>query len=163
MASTFKSGSPQKFSLAKLLEEARKRQTCGTKLSSPILARCSRSQVKTNPIESAPPLIPLTSMLQVQSVSINTVLIYSPKVNLYLAMDSNGKLYSRDCPNDEAMFHHVHELNDFHTFASNKYYKETLHDMFVALKNDGNTRKATKTIRLHKASQFLMISMNNCK
>jgi hypothetical protein len=66
MASLPKLASPQKFSLAKLLEEARKRQTCGTKLSSPILARCSRSQVKTNPIESAPPLIPLSCKIDVR-------------------------------------------------------------------------------------------------
>lgn len=81
MESTSKPVSPQKFSLAKLLEEARKRQTCGEKLSSPILARCSRSQVKTNPIESAPPLIPLACKTDVK--------LYC-KNQLFLRIAENG-------------------------------------------------------------------------
>ncbi|XP_032233810.2 fibroblast growth factor 1 isoform X2 [Nematostella vectensis] len=177
---------PQKFSISKLLEEAR---LGDRRLSSPILARCNRSSLKWLPVESTLPASPLTcttdirlycknqlflqisddgsvsgtrdqlcpyATLEIHTLSKNTVRIYSPKVKKYLAIDSNGRLCSKEASEDTVL-HHTHELNDFHTFASQKYYKDSAHDMFVALQRDGQPRKATTTYRLHKASQFLIV------
>ncbi|EDO37561.1 predicted protein [Nematostella vectensis] len=190
---------PQKFSISKLLEEAR---LGDRRLSSPILARCNRSSLKWLPVESTLPASPLTcttdirlycknqlflqisddgsvsgtrdqlcpygqytfykeyymeTTLEIHTLSKNTVRIYSPKVKKYLAIDSNGRLCSKGKASEDTVLHHTHELNDFHTFASQKYYKDSAHDMFVALQRDGQPRKATTTYRLHKASQFLIV------
>ncbi|KAK2564836.1 hypothetical protein P5673_011529 [Acropora cervicornis] len=58
---------------------------------------------------------------------------------------------------NSTIFKHVMGDNGFHTFSSHKYYRETPHDMFIALQKDGIPRKGNKTCRLHKGSQFLII------
>lgn len=95
--------------------------------------------------------------LQLQSFGNSLVRIYSPKMGRFIAMDSNGRLFSTKNKTDSTIFKHVKEINGFHTFSSRKYYRETPHDMYIALQKDGIPRKGNKTCRLHKGSQFLII------
>jgi len=95
--------------------------------------------------------------LQLQPIGKGLVHIYGPEVKRYLAMDSNGRLFSTKNKTDSTIFKHVTGVNGFHTFSSHKYYRDTPHDMYIALKKDGLPRKGNKTCRLHKGSQFLII------
>lgn len=95
--------------------------------------------------------------LQLQSIGEGLVHIYSPTVGRYLAMDSNGRLFSMKKRTDSTIFKHVKGLNGLHTFSSHKYYRDTAHDMYIALKKDGLPRKGNKTCSLQKGSQFLIL------
>lgn len=95
--------------------------------------------------------------LQLESIGKGLVHIYSAGVRQYLAMDSNGRLFSTKNKTDSTIFKHVKGINGFHTFSSHKYYRDTPHDMYIALMKDGLPRKGNKTSPLHKGSQFLII------
>lgn len=91
------------------------------------------------------------------SVGKGLVQIFSPEARRYIAMESTGRLFSSRNKTNSTIFKHVMGENGFHTFSSHKYYRETPHDMFIALQKDGIPRKGNKTCRLHKGSQFLII------
>lgn len=95
--------------------------------------------------------------LQLRSIGKGLIQIYSPAVGRYLAMDSNGRLFSMKSKTDSTIFKHVQGINGFHTFSSHKYYRETAHDMYIAVRKDGLPRKGNKACSLHKGSQFLII------
>lgn len=95
--------------------------------------------------------------LLLQSLGKGFVHIFSPEARRYIAMESTGTLFSTRNKTNSTIFKHVKEKNGFHTFSSHKYYRETPHDMYIALQKDGIPRKGNKTCRLHKGSQFLII------
>ena len=55
------------------------------------------------------------------------------------------------------MFKETHEQNAFHSYASNRYFKEEPYDMLVGIKRNGQVKKATRTVPGQTSTQFLVI------
>ena len=58
---------------------------------------------------------------------------------------------------DDCLFYQNHEENLFVSFASLKFYRNNLYDMFIGIKRNGKPRFATHTLPGQLATQFVVL------
>ena len=67
-------------------------------------------------------------------------------------------LYPQTSISDETIFKYNKAADKFWTFSSHKYYRSRLHDMYVAIRKNGRSKKGLKTNILSKTTWFLHIN-----
>ncbi|XP_078375760.1 fibroblast growth factor 1-like [Oculina patagonica] len=80
------------------------------------------------------------------------------ETGLFVAMNSEGNVYSSNSTNDETIFKETLEDNHFHTFASAKFYRKTLYDTFISLARKGKAMNGNFTTAGQKKIQFVIVT-----
>ncbi|XP_028393061.1 fibroblast growth factor 1-like [Dendronephthya gigantea] len=83
--------------------------------------------------------------------------IQNPKNKRYIAMNSNGTVYSTKTFCEDVLFRYLTGHFPYIQFSSYKY-KHNGKAMFIGLRADGTTKKGKKLSSTHKSSQFLMVA-----
>ncbi|XP_032229003.1 fibroblast growth factor 1 [Nematostella vectensis] len=95
---------------------------------------------------------------EMQSFGPSLVKLKSVATGRYLSMKRDGALRTtKHLRSRETIFQEIHELNAFHSYASHRYFMQNPHDMLVAIKRNGQIKRATKTKPGQTATQFLVI------
>ncbi|KAL9966333.1 hypothetical protein ACROYT_G024387 [Oculina patagonica] len=101
--------------------------------------------------------------LQLRSVGRSLVRIFSKQTCLYVAMASNGKVYTTEEPNEDTVFQQTQESNGFETFASKKHYiplsRHTRKLLFLSMRKNGQVKNGTHTKRNNKTSLLSVIQV----
>ena len=82
--------------------------------------------------------------------------IQHPKNKRYIAMNSNGTLYSTTTFSEEVLFKYLTGHYPYIQFSSHKY-KNNGKDMLIGLRADGTIKKGKKTSLTHKSTKFLIV------
>ncbi|KAK7922870.1 hypothetical protein WMY93_009772 [Mugilogobius chulae] len=98
------------------------------------------------------------NLLKLKAVDIGVVVIFGQEAGLYLAMNSEGRLYSCPTVNDECYFLEKLEENHYNTYKSQKY-KEM--NWYVGLKKNGKPKLGPRTHIGQKAIFFLPRQVHN--
>ncbi|KAK3740894.1 hypothetical protein QZH41_013401 [Actinostola sp. cb2023] len=101
--------------------------------------------------------------MELLSVGSGVKMIRGVSSGRYLAMNRSGVVYSTQIAGNETMFLERMESNGYSTFASLKFYRRVFYDTLVAVRNNGKMRPGTKTNRLHKSAQFLVLTALKCQ
>ncbi|XP_032237798.1 fibroblast growth factor 1 [Nematostella vectensis] len=79
----------------------------------------------------------------------------------YLAMNSEGVLYTTRRPTDECLFKEKLEYNSFHTFCSYKYSglnsANGSREWYLAIKRNGKIKHGVNTSKRQRAVQFVVL------
>ncbi|CAL9706839.1 unnamed protein product [Knipowitschia caucasica] len=92
------------------------------------------------------------TFLKLKSVDIGVVVIHGEQAALYLAMNSEGRLYGSPLVNEECYFLEKMEENHYNTYQSRKY-KDL--NWYVGLKKNGKPKLGPRTHIGQKAVFFL--------
>lgn len=92
------------------------------------------------------------TFLKLKAVDRGVVVIFGEEAGRYLAMNSEGRLYSSPTVNEECYFLEKLEENHYNTYQS-KLYKEM--NWYVGLKKNGKTKAGPRTHIGQKAIFFL--------
>lgn len=93
--------------------------------------------------------------LQLRSVGSSLVRIYSPHHCLYVAMASNGKVFTTEHPSDETVFKQTHEPSGFQTFASQRHFTRIgkhVRFNFLSMRKTGHMKNGKKSQRHHRTT-----------
>ena len=82
--------------------------------------------------------------------------IQHPKNKRYIAMNSNGTIYSTTTFSEEVLFNYLTGHYPYIQFSSHKY-KNNGKDMLIGLRADGQIKKGKKTSLTHKSTKFLIV------
>ncbi|XP_031551778.1 fibroblast growth factor 1-like [Actinia tenebrosa] len=158
---------------AQPIKDLKTRQSTGARLSTSITTRTKllsrtrmflqidRNGKVSGTVNCSNPYVSV--QLEISSVGTGLVRIKGVKSGHYLGMKSAGDLYSTPYKNEETEFKTVLLASGYHTFVSNKYFRNTIHDVFVGrLRRNGMTKNGSRTNKLQKPVHFLMIADANC-
>ncbi|CDQ84370.1 putative fibroblast growth factor 1 isoform X1 [Oncorhynchus mykiss] len=92
------------------------------------------------------------TVLRVKSVDRGVVVIQGTEAGRYLAMSSEGKLYSSSTVTDQCYFLEKIEVNHYNTYQAQKYQDRS---WYVGLKKNGKPKLGSRTHIGQKAIFFL--------
>ncbi|XP_024239170.1 putative fibroblast growth factor 1 [Oncorhynchus tshawytscha] len=92
------------------------------------------------------------TVLRVKSVDRGVVVIQGTEAGRYLAMSSEGKLYSSSIVTDQCYFLERIEVNHYNTYQAQKYQDRS---WYVGLKKNGKPKLGSRTHIGQKAIFFL--------
>ncbi|NP_001135376.1 fibroblast growth factor 1 [Salmo salar] len=92
------------------------------------------------------------TVLRVKSVDHGVVVIQGTEAGRYLAMSSEGKLYSSSIVTDQCYFLEKMEVNHYNTYQAQKYQDRS---WYVGLKKNGKPKLGSRTHIGQKAIFFL--------
>ncbi|KAL9966331.1 hypothetical protein ACROYT_G024385 [Oculina patagonica] len=100
--------------------------------------------------------------LELQSMGGGLQRIKGTETGLFVAMNSEGNLYSSNSTNDETIFRQTMQSTSFHTFASAKFYRKALYDTFISLGRNGKARNGKFTTSAQNKVKFLILTADSC-
>ncbi|XP_046848100.1 uncharacterized protein LOC124441678 [Xenia sp. Carnegie-2017] len=100
------------------------------------------------------------TLFELQSFGRGIVRIKSIATNLYLFMKRNGLFKGIKEPrNLKTLFSEHHRRNAYNTYVSLSYYHKKRYDMYLGIKQNGKIKRAMKTHKRQRATQFLVITI----
>ncbi|XP_031573975.1 fibroblast growth factor 1-like isoform X2 [Actinia tenebrosa] len=99
------------------------------------------------------------AVLRLEVVGKSLLRIYGIKVKKYLAMDAKGRLYSTSQLNNDTLFNQYQGPLGFNTFSSATHLSKSQKKMYVALRDNGETKKGSRTKGTHKSAQFTVVRL----